>query len=260
MSINALFHPNDYNLFCNNLNAQELVVVDNLDLQGNLSVANNKKISMGSWAGSDANIPDHIDLWGGLFGLGITAGHLNLIASGSNHVSIQTMGAQQMDISSLGIDCQQTLLVNNGLKDHTASIGTNGQVLTSTGTQVEWSTSAAQSQIFLNSKGTALDTGFIGQAGFTNTGADASYSFAKASTIVGIFVQINAAPGAGTWDFNVQKDGVNSALSVSMTGVTTQANASGSISYNQGDNFTLAVTKTGAPPAVSACFVTLIYQ
>ena len=254
MSVNTLFQPNDYNLYCNNLNAQQLTVVNNLDLQGDLNMANNKKINMGSWVGLDNSIPDHLNLYGNIYGLGITSSNMNLIAPNGGFITTVIDSQNIMRMGSLGVQLFKALY------DHTTSPGTAGQVLVSTGTEVEWSTSAAQSQIFLNSSGIPLNTGFIGQAGFTNTGADASYSFAKASTIVGIFVQINAAPGAGTWDFNVQKDGVNSALSVSMTGVTTQASASGSIAYNTGDNFTLAVTKTGAPPAVSACFVTLIYQ
>ena len=364
MSINILFNPNDFNLNSNSITVNTATVSGTLNIDGTIAIDGdlalqaNKNISMGSWVGTDNSIPDHIKLFDDSYGLGVTAGNLNIIAAtndsinqnvGSNTITTANNGAyvinrntqidsgsasiqSQLNINtdnvtpnncdivlgnstgyyaiqrtgnnkelsifqfgdsvdtnivlstgagqivqngSGGIQCNGGLTVNgtssvidikinNSLLDSTNSAGTNGQVLTTTGTQTLWasSTSIAENQIFLNSNGGTINSDiFIGLSGITITGASASYAFAKQSTITGMFVQINAAPGnLNFWIFHLQKNGVDNLLTVSFTDNTTQNSNIGNVAFNAGDNYTVRIEKVGTPPDITSCLVTLIYQ
>jgi hypothetical protein len=42
--------------------------------------------------------------------------------------------------------------------------------------------------------------------------------------------------------------------------VTTKLSNTGSISFNAGDNYTIRIEKVGAPPDITNCYVTIMYE
>lgn len=155
--------------------------------------------------------------------------------------------------------------ISHKLFDGANSSGSAGYLLASTGSAVSWvpsSSAAVNHEIFMNSKGATLINGtFIGIPGYDNNGANVTYSFPRNAVITNIFAQINVAPGnANGWFFWIQKNGVDTALLTTLADNVTQNNQSGSIAYNAGDNFTVRIEKSGSPPNVSHCFVTVTYQ
>jgi len=360
MSINRLFGQNEYSIYANNVITNDITAgtftvdtldVNNLTLNGDLTMQNNKDITMGDWVGSDISVPDHIDLYGGAYGLGITNGNFNVIGdrlgnvninigsenviqtnanshtihketdidsgdptietylnmnatSGTNSCIIQmgdatgrykiqrTGNNKELSIYQVGdstdtnvrittgngrliqsgaggilcnglMDCGVGIRVRAQLYDGTNTAGTSGQILTSTGTGTLWQSSATSlgNQIFLNANGTTLNNNYyLGITGLTTTGGNASYSFARASTITTMYVQINASPGVGNgWTFYLQQDGIDTSFSAAITDNMTQITATGSISYNVGDNYSVRIQKMGSATNASYVFVTLVY-
>lgn len=252
MSINALFQPNDYVLYAKSFNGSGSSSFEApVTVQGDAISASQLSIVSQNIQNTDIN-------------LGNQAGYWTIQRTGNNQELAIFQNGNSIN-TNLSLLLGTGILINNSnmslngaFRDTHNVAGTAGQVLTSTGTATQWASN--ESQIFLNSNGVALDGGYISQTTFTNTGANASYSFARNTTVVGFYVQIDAAAGANSWIFTLQKNGVNAGMSATLTGTTTSFSATGSVSYNAGDNFTMAITKGGAPPAVSSCFVTILYR
>ena len=146
------------------------------------------------------------------------------------------------------------------LSDINISGQTNDQVLT---WEInKWvNKNQSENQIFLNSGYSGnLDNGYMGQGGFSTNETHATYSFARASNIVGFYVQINVAPGSNQWIFTVLKDGIATSMQAIITGSNTFANVTGSVLYDPHDNFAFKVEKVGGPPATSIAYATILYR
>ena len=277
MSVSQLFNPAcDYDLFCHSIKTSGSsgnIFDSPVTIQGNTTTNSQLFLNREDTQGCQIIMGDGTGNWtiqrtGNNRELAI---YPNGDSSGTNAVFNMGTGAL-IQFGTGGSQFNGPMSVSGnleliqGLIDSLASLGTNGQVLTSTGTQVLWSSSpAVDKQIFLNSLGGTINGGtnyWIGQAGITISASSATYSFAQASTIVGMYVQINAAPGAGkSWTFTVQKNGVDTSLLIQISGASqTSAFGSGSISYSAGDNYTLAITSAGTPASASVTYATLIYQ
>jgi hypothetical protein len=274
MSIQNLFSPNDYDLFCHSINTSGISSFESpVTIQGNTTSpcqlnlvredSQDCKIVMGDNSGTwiIQRTGNNNEL--SIYPLGNSIGTNAVLNLGAGQLIQYGAGGVQLNgpVSLAG-----NLSVNSGLIDSLASLGTNGQVLTSTGSQVLWSSSpAVDKEIFLNSLGGTINGGtdyWIGQAGITITESSATYSFAKNATMVGMYVQINAAPGSGkSWTFTVRKNGVDTSLLIQISGVSqTSAFGSGSISYAAGDNYSLGITSSGTPASASVTYATLVYQ
>lgn len=275
MSVSNLFNPNcDYDLYCHSINASTSASFNSpVTVQGDAISASQLSIVSQNTQDAQVNLGNQAGYWTvqrtgnnqelGIFPNGNSVGKNIVLNLGAGSlIQYGTSGSQFNGPMSL----TGNLVLNNGIIDGLASLGTAGQVLSSTGSQVKWTSAPAiDKQIFLNSLGGTINGGtnyYIGQAGITITGASATYSFAQASTMVGMFVQINASPGSGkSWTFTVQKNGVDTSLTGTISGVSQLSfSASGSVSYSAGDNYTLAITSAGTPASASVTLATLVYQ
>lgn len=120
MSINRLLGQNNYNLYSNEITVNTATVSGTLNvdgtiaIDGDLNLQNNKKITMDAWTGSDKYIPDHIDLWGSTFGLGITSGNLNIIADGASDIN-QNIGTSTITkANNGGFSINRNTEINSG--------------------------------------------------------------------------------------------------------------------------------------------------
>lgn len=118
MSINRLFGQNDYSIYANNVTANNLnatnITFDNIELNGDLDMKPNKKITMDMWQGSDPAYPDHIQLWGSTYGLGITTNSLNIITDGAGHIKQNIGSSNVTDAHNTSYDIHKSTNVDSG--------------------------------------------------------------------------------------------------------------------------------------------------
>lgn len=166
---------------------------------------------------------------------------------------------QATSINSAGnIVAVGNLVLDAEIIDSSGLGGTNGQILSSTGTQVKWIT-AAQKQIFYNSNGN-IGTGYLALTGFTSTANNATYIVAAPMILTQLYVTLNAAPtGSGGWTFSLIKNSTVEFVFTINVG-STVGGATGSVPCVQGDTFILTVSSTGSPSTPSATYATIVYQ
>lgn len=162
-------------------------------------------------------------------------------------------------IGAGGMECQGPIDCKTTFLDNLGSSGLNGQYLMATGTGVQWT--PVDKQIFMNSRLNviAADT-FISQTDLSASPSVTTYMLATNTNFTKILVNIDIAPGAGSWDFVLQKNGVDTALVVTLTGASLSGDVIGSISYIAGDTYNFRIGKIGLPPAINNCMITLIYN
>ncbi len=132
--------------------------------------------------------------------------------------------------------------------------GSTGQVLTvSGGGQPAWAASSGSMLIALNSGGNLVDFDFMTTGGEVSSESSGQYVVTQSGTLQNLYVHITAAPGAGNGRyFYVRKNGVNTALGLTMGSNTTSASdVSDKVSVSAGDLISLETITNNTPPAAT---------
>ncbi len=132
-----------------------------------------------------------------------------------------------------------------------AADGTNGQTLKTDGAgTLSWGP-ASISYLGGNTNGNSVNGTFIqiGGSGSTAVENNAKIVVTRTVTLQNLFVNLSAAPGAGTSKtVTIRKNGVNTVLAVTVANAATTANSGATtVTFNAGDLISVEVDHTGAP-------------
>lgn len=120
MSINTLFYANGYNLNSNSITVNTATVSGTLNIDGtlaidgNLDLQANKDITMGSWVGTDKSIPDHIKVWDDSYGIGVTAGNLNIITAANDNINLNAGSETIIKVNNGECSISRNTAINSG--------------------------------------------------------------------------------------------------------------------------------------------------
>ena len=171
-----------------------------------------------------------------------------------------------LQITPIQITNNVSTKFSSTIVDNSNSVGTNGQVLTSTGTGVQWTTQAASTptNFITFCSGSNINNGvylrpFSGLGG--GTFSQNCLIIPRACTISSITAGVSIAPGNATagWTFTVYLNGVATAMAVSIIGVSITANKfTGTLACAQFDRIAVFIQRVNGP-ATPVGYVTLEY-
>jgi len=115
--------------------------------------------------------------------------------------------------------------------------------------------------LLFNSGGSLILNDFLSLGSIKSTESQAQILMTRAATINNLYVTLSVAPGSGANRiFTVRQNGVNTALTVTITGVAlTASNTTNSISVNPSDLISIQNTSTSGTPGTSNAVVSLAY-
>src|SRR5690606_35036471 len=187
-------------------------------------------------------------------------------SSTSNALQIGLNTVNCLQVTPVQITNNVSTKFGSTVVDNSNSVGTNGQVLTSTGTGVQWTTPAASSptNFITFCSGSNIGNGvylrpFSGLGG--GSFAQNCLIIPRACTISSITAGVSIAPGNATagWTFTVYRNGVATSMAVSVIGVATTANKfSGTLALSQFDRIAVFIQQVNGP-ATPVGYVTLEY-
>lgn len=185
-----------------------------------------------------------------------------VLTTGTGSVIQYGAGGMQINGNLISVG---DLYVTHKLFDHLNSSGAANHLLSTDGLTVSWIPAFSASvnhDLFFNSKGDILNNNtYITMHGLDANLANASYAFSRDVSINNILVHIDVAPTVGnSWTFWIQKNGVDTALFVTLSDNEMQKSQAGNISYTAGDHYSVRIEMTAAPLPVNSCLVTINYN
>lgn len=242
MSCSNLFDPNcDYNLYCNNLNSKNLIISGNQTVNGILTVNSNEILNgfllVPTAPGGGLLLGTGNDRWL------INNNPFNSLVIAQQGATINKDFFILVGTGNLVVDGNMHL--TNGFRDSTNSLGTNGQILSSTGVATQWISNIKH--IYCQSATNVASGNYIGISGNSVLYFNSAILVANSMNLDQLDITVGAAPGVGnSYQFILYKNGIITANSITISNNATSGNIAFLEPMIAGDTFSVRLNIIGA--------------